>query len=532
MPEQSSGNQLNETTQPNQKPQSNESPQSNEILDAKYLLLREQGVPRQQIADMFGVSLRQVMRGLERARAKIKEGTEERKPTVTTSDDDMFYIITSTSQNRKVIISKDKLRILKELYCREKLTINATCRKLNIPRRDFILIKTAFNITHDDTPYIDEDMLERPTEELVEETLEKSKENYFLKLQEQEVIALRREVNQYRKQEYWINLYTKEIQETMSQLSKNYTGPPTFKDPKNKTTTIKIESKTKILQDRLLLVVPIMDMHLGKLAWKPETGENYDYKICERLFINLIHEHIFFSKKHRLPIERIVFPVGNDFFNFDNIEQSTTAGTKQDTDMRWQKLPVVGLKMLLYAIDLLTAEFEAPIEVFYIPGNHDQVSSYSAILYLSAWYKSDDHVLINTSPQTRKYIEYGQNLLGFTHGDKEKSRIFGLMQAEAPAAWGRTRYHEFLCGHFHHEHTKENHGVKVKYLPSLVGTDSYHFEHGFVGSSPMHTSLIYHHQYGLYSTMNFSLEKISWNNPQLQRELSHEIKLPTTKSQF
>jgi len=37
-------------------------------------------------------------------------------------------------------------------------------------------------------------------------------------------------------------------------------------------------------------------------------------------------------------------------------------------------------------------------------------------------------------------VEFGKCLIGFTHGDKEKKRIFGNMQVEVPEAWGRTLY--------------------------------------------------------------------------------------------
>ena len=94
----------------------------------------------------------------------------------------------------------------------------------------------------------------------------------------------------------------------------------------------------------------------------------------------------------------------------------------------------------------------APVEVFYVPGNHDKVSSLHAVRYLFAWYKDSDRVKIDPDPRARKYIEYGNNLIGFSHGADEKSRIYGSMQVEAPEAWGRTKYREFLCGHLHHEH--------------------------------------------------------------------------------
>src|SRR5690606_36216509 len=108
-------------------------------------------------------------------------------------------------------------------------------------------------------------------------------------------------------------------------------------------------------------------------AWCGETGENYDYKIAKKRFffvLNVIIERV----KGRDGIEKIVFPVGSDFFNFDTLDGTTTIGTKQDNDLRWQKLFAVGVEILIKAIDMLTEI--APVEAFLIPGNHDKMTSF------------------------------------------------------------------------------------------------------------------------------------------------------------
>ena len=60
-----------------------------------------------------------------------------------------------------------------------------------------------------------------------------------------------------------------------------------------------------------MLEVPIVDLHVAKLAWAPETGENYDIKIAERRFMDVIHDVIERAQKYEF--EQVVFPIGNDF---------------------------------------------------------------------------------------------------------------------------------------------------------------------------------------------------------------------------
>lgn len=131
-----------------------------------------------------------------------KTGQEEVVPKIQDKGD--YYII--TSGKRSITITKTKVKELKTLYCdSDPLTINEICRKLDLPRRDFFLVKTAFGITHDDVPYIDDDIVEEKIDELVKETLEKRKEKYFIKLQQLEIEDLKREVAQYRKKDYFYN---------------------------------------------------------------------------------------------------------------------------------------------------------------------------------------------------------------------------------------------------------------------------------------------------------------------------------------
>lgn len=407
---------------------------------------------------------------------KAREGQEERKPRITESNGG--YII--YSNRREVWISKEKLTRLKELYCGDTpLTINQVCYKLDIPRRDFHLIKTAFDITHDDVPFINEELENQPIGELVKRTLEKRKEAYFLKLQQEEINQLKREVLKYRQKDYWIGKIDEVVKEHMQDFNKNYTGP-----------VIHVGGKSK---RSLLLEIPIVDLHLGKLAYAPETGENYDYKIAQKRFMFVVED--IYNKAKERPIDKILFVVGSDFFHFDGKTVTTTDGTPQDADLRWQKLFAIGNEMLIRAIDLLATK--APVEVLGIPGNHDHTTAFYAIKYLQAWYKNDATVDVSKNIMTRKYIEFGKNLIGFSHGDKEKNRIYGAMSIEAPEAWGRTKYREFHIGHEHHEQTNEHSGIKLRRLSSLSGTDAWHFEKAFIGSIKSTQSFVWDKEKGL-----------------------------------
>ncbi len=440
----------------------------------KALEMYQNGIGARGIARELDITFGSVNSFLYRWRKKqtkltgVVEGKEERIPNII--DHGEYYAV--YSQERTVEITKATLKLLKQLYCEQKLTINATCRELDIPRRDFNLIKTAFGITKDDVPYLDEE-LSGELDELVEQSLERRKQQYFIKLQQKEIDYALKELEQYRKQDYLLSKIHKLV-------SEHEWSPPKY-------------THLSRVQSGLMLEVPIVDLHLAKLSWEPETGENYDSKIAEQRFMHIIHDVV--ERSRGYGFEQIVFPIGNDFFNFNDTTGNTTKGTLQDNDSRWQKMFIKGNELLIAAITTL-AEI-APVKVFQIPGNHDTQASWYSVINLASWFRHNRNVTVDTNPKSRKYVEFGKCLIGFTHGDKERKRIFGNMQIEAPEAWGRTLYREWHLGHLHSEQVKEEHGIKVRNLSSATATDSWHFESGYVGAIATSQSFVWDKQRGL-----------------------------------
>lgn len=247
-----------------------------------------------------------------------------------------------------------------------------------------------------------------------------------------------------------------------------------------------------------LLEIPLYDVHYGKRAYEFEVGENIDEKVIEERYLSVIQDII--NRTKHIKFEKILFPIGSDLYNSDTIDNTTTRGTRQDNVFRWQEMFLKGVQMVIKAIDMLSEC--APVEAFYVMGNHDTMSSYYATQYLNAWYRNDDNVTVDISPLSRKYIEFGKCLIGFTHGDKEGKRIFGLMETEKPEAWGRTKYREWHQGHIHHQVVKEQSGVTVRAISTICGTDAWHFESGYVGNIKQTQAFVWDKNNGLETILH------------------------------
>lgn len=265
--------------------------------------------------------------------------------------------------------------------------------------------------------------------------------------------------------------------------------------------TPKVWSVKSIKQNtNLFAVVDLFDIHLGKLAWDEETGENYDLKIATKIVRNIIDENVEYLM--RLRPKQIVFPIGNDLFHSDNEGSTTFHGTPQDMATRPKKVFKRGIDLIFESIGKLSQV--APVIVPLIPGNHDATTSYYLSEVMSKAFENNPNVEVDTSPKPRMYYIFDKVLLGFTHSNEEsKKELPGLMAKEVPELWGKSKYREFHFGHIHIENTLEDNGMKYRWVPSISGPDKWHFGKGYVETDRTSVTYIYDEKRGLQTIKYF-----------------------------
>lgn len=254
-----------------------------------------------------------------------------------------------------------------------------------------------------------------------------------------------------------------------------------------------------------MLEIAIPDLHIGKLAWGRETGEaNYDSGIARRIFLDALDALITRTASYRF--DQIVFPVGNDLLNADNLQNTTTRGTPQSTDSRYQKSFAVARQLMTAAIDRLRAI--APVHVLLVPGNHDTLSTWHLGDSLACFFHKTPGVVIDNEPRSRKYHQFGKVMLMFTHGDKGKRPNYPLVMAtEQPQMFGATVHREAHTGHLHQMRVEELHGVKVRISPALCPADAWHAENMYTGNARAAEAFVWHAHEGLVGTAVFTVTK-------------------------
>ncbi len=235
----------------------------------------------------------------------------------------------------------------------------------------------------------------------------------------------------------------------------------------------------------LLLELSLPDLHVGKLAWASESGNDYDIDIAVKRFTEAVD--VLLSRVNLDKVERIHIPLGNDAIHVDNPENTTTAGTAVDTDGRFPKILKAAKELFIHTITRLTQI--APVDVTIVRGNHDSVTMFLLGEILDAWFHNNDNVNINNAPKFRKYYQFGDCGFQITHGDQEKHAELGLIFAtEQPALWADTKFRFCKLGHLH-KSKKTSYisldsypGFQIEILPSLSGTDEWHYAKGYLSN--------------------------------------------------
>lgn len=248
--------------------------------------------------------------------------------------------------------------------------------------------------------------------------------------------------------------------------------------------------------------ISLYDLHVGKLAWAPETGENYDTKIALERFRDAFRECGDYCLANGC--DEIVVPLGNDLIHIDNPEGNTTSGTPQDTDGRWQYMIDKTEEAFIEVLEDLAQK--SKVHVMYVAGNHDEKFSYFITKYLSAWFRNHKNITVDKSPTLTKFYENGVNLIAYNHfKDIKPSAMPQYMATSVPEKWARCWYREAHGGHWHTRKTKgvkvdtfeqEEQGVLYRVLPSLCESDSWHVRKGYEGNIKAAQALLYDKQKG------------------------------------
>ncbi len=229
-------------------------------------------------------------------------------------------------------------------------------------------------------------------------------------------------------------------------------------------------------RDDTVAVYPVADAHLGLLAWKEETGEDYDLTIARDVLTAAFDQLVAATPASS---HALILGLG-DLAHVDNYENRTDrSGNALDTDSRYPKILRESVRLIRYLIDLALTKHET-VEVRLLSGNHDSRTAIAVALALSLGYEKNPRVIVDDSPAYIWFRRFGKVLIGATHGDRAKMADMPLLMAvDRPDDWAASTRRRVFTGHIHHERLREIGGVVVESLRSPVAKDAYHSFEGY-----------------------------------------------------
>ena len=258
-----------------------------------------------------------------------------------------------------------------------------------------------------------------------------------------------------------------------------------------------IIKREETLEPHALIINPA-DVHLGKLASAFETGDSYTVDIA----VKRVKEGVngILNKSKGFNIEKIIFVGGNDILHVDTPKRTTTSGTPQDTDGMWYDNFRTAMNLYIEVLETLIPI--ADVHFIYCPSNHDYTNGFFLCQAVEQYFSKNKNITFDTSIAHRKYYKYGNNLIGFTHGDGAKPQDLPLLMAHESKYWTECKHKYIYSHHLHHKISKDYMSVCVESMRSPSGTDSWHHRQGYEHSPKAVEGFLHHKEYGQIGRFN------------------------------
>lgn len=242
--------------------------------------------------------------------------------------------------------------------------------------------------------------------------------------------------------------------------------------------SIKFESKRNIKpnKDWKLLELCLFDAHINKKSY---DNEYWDSDIATTTYLDMIDNMLDRAMKIDT-YERCLLIIGNDFLNSDALSK-TTRWTPQDSTESEEESFAYWLAILTRAIERIQERLNCIVDVMSIPWNHAQLLETVMWVALRQIYRGNPNVHVDCDFKPRKYYQYGNTVIMFSHWDGcRQDKIPMLFANEAPELRWQSKYRQVHLGHIHTKTVSEVNWVIIRHLSSMTTTDKRHMEQWYV----------------------------------------------------
>lgn len=242
----------------------------------------------------------------------------------------------------------------------------------------------------------------------------------------------------------------------------------------------------------LLNFFTVTDSHFGMLAWREETGADYDLRIAEVLLTDWFAAAIDLAPDaHTAVLAQL-----GDLMHHDALESVTPAHKHVlDADSRLQKVIRVVIRTIRRVIDMLLQK-HSHVHVIMAAGNHDPASSAWLREMLAAMYENEPRITVDNTPGLYYAYEWGTTAVFAHHGHKR-----GVNNVDATLAgmfrelYGRSKFAYAHVGHLHSDEGRKSGLMYVERHETLAAPDAYAAGGGWLSGRSAKV-ITYHRAYG------------------------------------
>ena len=249
---------------------------------------------------------------------------------------------------------------------------------------------------------------------------------------------------------------------------------------------------SQVMSD-LLTLYPLMDAHIGMMAWGRETGDqDYDLKLAAQ------DMRYAFSQVSALapPSDTALLIVGGDYTHQDDSNAETPASKhKLDVDGRFHKVLDEAIGILVEAIDILLKKHRKLI-IRLLRGNHDPHAHLVITFALYERYRNEPRITVEKEPRDLFMMQWGRSAIFAHHGDKAKPQQMALYLSDICPFWSETKHRHLFTGHVHHDQAKDVGPLRFESLRAFCPPDAYAASMGYGGRRALQ-AVTFHKQNGL-----------------------------------
>ena len=398
------------------------------------------------------------------------------------------YVFNLSGVATPTVLPGQKIRDLVQAYASydgSPATLNQCARTFKMSRAVVRKILSAMNVTHDSLPFTGEYIASATDDQLSEDAFQMRQAAIMHRIEREKWKDIQRNSDK------WVSFEEHVLRAVVAAVEDRPDVPARV-----------TQYEVRTSDEPFVAIIGLSDLHYGKYSDALENGAAADRNITEKELTECTLDLLGKISKMGRP-EKIIVPIGSDFLHIDNGAGTSARGTLMDSDGTYAEILAGGLDLMEDHIEMLRGL--APVECILMSGNHDRDSGIALILALEGIYRGVDDVNVRRSYKPREYVEWGNNLIGFVHGDgvAKTAKLAGLMAREEATLWGKCQHKTIYTGHLHFEKTETSTelGVVRRQLPSLSGPDRWHNLKGFIDADKALPAYLHGAESGLMSIM-------------------------------